>query len=79
MVDDVRDGNASAAGSFVVGDTFWLELLVAGGVDGSIIFGEGARMPSAEVNARKMAVLVIVLKLGEERFNAIALLTSTSV
>ena len=35
--DSVKDGKASVAGgSFDVGDTFWAELLVAGGVDGSM-------------------------------------------
>ena len=52
--DDVKDGNASEAGSFVVGDTFWLELLVAGGVDGSMIDGEGARLLLPWINSRKI-------------------------
>jgi hypothetical protein len=31
--DSVNDGNASGANSFVVGETFWFALLVAGGVE----------------------------------------------
>ena len=76
--DDAKDGNASGAASFVVGDTFWLELLVAGGVDGSMI--DGGRSAIALV-LDKFEVLQLDLvvrdRLGEECFNTIALLTST--
>jgi hypothetical protein len=79
VVDDIKDGNATGAGSLVVGDTFWLELLVAGGVDEPMIDGEGARMLLPWINSRRILQrgLVVRLRLGKECFNAIALLTST--